>query len=43
MINTICFVVDDRIICELGANERIEDKIHAAAVTISKKFSQMKR
>ena len=34
----ISFVVDDRIICELGANERIEDKIHAAAVTISKKI-----
>lgn len=32
------FIVDDRITCELGANEKLKDKIHAAAVTIAEKI-----
>lgn len=34
----LSFVVDDRITCELGANEKLKDKIHAAAVTIAEKI-----
>lgn len=36
----LSFIVDDRITCQLGANEKLKDKIHAAAVTITEKIQQ---
>ena len=34
----ISFIVDNRITCQLGANEKLKDKIHAAAVTIRERI-----